>query len=67
MVIVNLDSNGGDYWKVVLVDKIVKIFFVIDYNVDFYLCDVWLNVFGIVSFILVILVGEVGVELGIMG
>ncbi len=67
VAIVNLDSNGGDYWKAVLADKTVKTFSATDHNADFYPRDVRLNALGIASFTLVTPVGEVGVELGIMG
>lgn len=63
MAIVNLDSNGGDYWKAVLADKTVKTFSATDHNADFYPRDVRLNALGIASFTLVTPVGEVGVEL----
>ncbi len=67
VAIVNLDSNGGDYWKAVLADKTVKTFSATDHNADFYPRDVRLNALGIASFTLVTPVGEVAVELGIMG
>ncbi len=67
LAIVNLDSNGGDYWKAVLADKTVKTCSATDHNADFYPRDVRLNALGIASFTLVTLVGEVAVELGIMG
>ena len=45
----------------------MKTFSATDHNADFYPRDVRLNALGIASFTLVTPVGEVGVELGIMG
>ncbi|AOW81753.1 UDP-N-acetylmuramoyl-tripeptide--D-alanyl-D-alanine ligase [Vibrio mimicus] len=67
VAIVNLDSNGGEHWKVVLADKTVKTFSAADHNADFYPRDVRLNALGVASFTLVTPIGEVDVELGIIG
>ncbi|ENM5744777.1 UDP-N-acetylmuramoyl-tripeptide--D-alanyl-D-alanine ligase [Vibrio mimicus] len=67
VAIVNLDSNGGEHWKAVLADKTVKTFSATDHNADFYPRDVRLNALGVASFILVTPIGEVDVELGIIG
>ncbi|ENM5788531.1 UDP-N-acetylmuramoyl-tripeptide--D-alanyl-D-alanine ligase [Vibrio mimicus] len=67
VAIVNLDSNGGEHWKAVLADKTVKTFSATDHNADFYPRDVRLNALGVASFTLVTPIGEVDVELGIIG
>ncbi|PAR41082.1 UDP-N-acetylmuramoyl-tripeptide--D-alanyl-D-alanine ligase [Vibrio metoecus] len=67
VAIVNLDSNGGEHWKTVLADKTVKTFSATDHNADFYPRDVRLNALGVASFTLVTPIGEVDVELGIIG
>ncbi|ENM5760726.1 UDP-N-acetylmuramoyl-tripeptide--D-alanyl-D-alanine ligase [Vibrio mimicus] len=67
VAIVNLDSNGGEHWKAVLADKTVKTFSAADHNADFYPRDVRLNALGVASFTLVTPIGEVDVELGIIG
>ncbi|ENM5785344.1 UDP-N-acetylmuramoyl-tripeptide--D-alanyl-D-alanine ligase [Vibrio metoecus] len=67
VAIVNLDSHGGEHWKAVLADKTVKTFSATDHNADFYPRDVRLNPLGVASFTLVTPIGEVDVELGIIG
>ncbi|MFG0606286.1 UDP-N-acetylmuramoyl-tripeptide--D-alanyl-D-alanine ligase [Vibrio mimicus] len=67
VAIVNLESHGGDHWKTVLADKTVKTFSTTDHNADFYPRDVRLNALGVASFTLVTPIGEVDVELGIIG
>lgn len=67
VAIVNLDSHGGEHWKEVLADKTVKTFSATDHNADFYPRDVRLNPLGVASFTLVTPIGEVDVELGIIG
>ncbi|KQA26906.1 UDP-N-acetylmuramoyl-tripeptide--D-alanyl-D-alanine ligase [Vibrio metoecus] len=67
VAIVNLDSHGGEHWKAVLADKTVKTFSATDHNADFYPRDVRLNPLGVASFTLVTQIGEVDVELGIIG
>ncbi|MGC9551577.1 UDP-N-acetylmuramoyl-tripeptide--D-alanyl-D-alanine ligase, partial [Vibrio metoecus] len=67
VAIVNLDSHGGEHWKAVLADKTVKTFSTTDHNADFYPRDVRLNPLGVASFTLVTPIGEVDVELGIIG
>ncbi|MEI2563917.1 UDP-N-acetylmuramoyl-tripeptide--D-alanyl-D-alanine ligase [Vibrio metoecus] len=67
VAIVNLDSHGGEHWKAVLADKTVKTFSATDHNADFYPRDVRLNPLGVASFTLVTPIGEVDIELGIIG
>lgn len=67
VAIVNLESHGGDHWKTDLADKTVKTFSATDHNADFYPRDVRLNPLGVASFTLVTPIGEVDVELGIIG
>ncbi|ENM5880901.1 UDP-N-acetylmuramoyl-tripeptide--D-alanyl-D-alanine ligase [Vibrio metoecus] len=67
VAIVNLDSHGGEHWKAVLADKTVKTFSATDHNADFYPRDVRLNPLGVASFTMVTPIGEVDVELGIIG
>ncbi|MDP4491212.1 UDP-N-acetylmuramoyl-tripeptide--D-alanyl-D-alanine ligase [Vibrio sp. AH4] len=67
VAIVNLDSHGGEHWRAVLADKTVKTFSATDHNADFYPRDVRLNPLGVASFTLVTPIGEVDVELGIIG
>ncbi|MGL4829861.1 MAG: UDP-N-acetylmuramoyl-tripeptide--D-alanyl-D-alanine ligase, partial [Vibrio sp.] len=67
VAIVNLESHGGEHWKTVLADKTVKTFSTTDHNADFYPRDVRLNALGVASFTLVTPIGEMEVELGIIG
>ncbi|MCE7659342.1 UDP-N-acetylmuramoyl-tripeptide--D-alanyl-D-alanine ligase [Vibrio fluvialis] len=65
--VVNLDSQGGELWQVVLADKCVKTFSVTEHSADFYPRDIVLNAAGEASFVLVTPIGEVAVKLGIIG
>ncbi|MEF1288368.1 UDP-N-acetylmuramoyl-tripeptide--D-alanyl-D-alanine ligase [Vibrio sp. M260118] len=67
VAVVNLDSNGGDYWQEVLADKTVKTFSVNDSSADFYADNVSLNEIGEAQFSLVTPFGSVDVKLGIIG
>lgn len=67
VAVVNLDSNGGDYWQEVLADKTVKTFSVSDSSADFYADNVSLNEIGEAQFSLVTPLGSVDVKLGIIG
>lgn len=67
VAIINLDSNGGEYWHSVLADKLVKRFSVIDSDADFFAKDISLNSSGEAEFTLVSPVGDVAIKLGIVG
>tara|TARA_Y100001960_G_C14769699_1_gene879182 strand:- start:2335 stop:3693 length:1359 start_codon:yes stop_codon:yes gene_type:complete len=67
VAIVNLDSNGGEYWQEVLADKQVKTFSVVDSSADFFAQQVVMNDAGEASFELVSPQGCFKVELGIIG
>ncbi|NVJ57011.1 MAG: UDP-N-acetylmuramoyl-tripeptide--D-alanyl-D-alanine ligase [Vibrionaceae bacterium] len=67
VAIINLDSNGGEYWHSVLADKRVKSFSVIDSDADFFAKDISLNSSGEAEFTLVSPVGDVAIKLGIVG
>lgn len=67
VAIINLDSNGGEYWHSVLADKLVKRFSVIDSAADFFAKDISLNSSGEAEFTLVSPVGDVAIKLGIVG
>ncbi|WPC74619.1 UDP-N-acetylmuramoyl-tripeptide--D-alanyl-D-alanine ligase [Vibrio porteresiae] len=65
--VVNLDSNGGDWWSDVLSDKKVKTFSVTDQNADFSAQNIRLNDDGNATFELLSPVGQIPVSLGIIG
>lgn len=67
VAIINLDSNGGEYWHSVLADKLVKRFSVIDSDADFFAKDISLNSSGEAEFTLVSPIGDVAIKLGIVG
>lgn len=67
VAIINLDSNGGDYWQSVLADKQVKSFSVINLEADYFAKDICMNSLGEAGFTLVSPVGEVDIKLGIVG
>ena len=67
VAIINLDSNGGEYWHSVLADKRVKSFSVIDPDADFFAKEISLNSNGEAEFTLVSPVGDVAIKLGIVG
>jgi len=67
VAIINLDSNGGEYWHSVLADKLVKRFSVMDSDADFFAKDISLNSSGEAEFTLVSPVGDVAIKLGIVG
>lgn len=67
VAIINLDSNGGEFWHSVLADKKVKTFSVVDADADFYAKDIRLNVNGEAGFTLISPIGDVAIKLGIVG
>ncbi|MDA0127191.1 UDP-N-acetylmuramoyl-tripeptide--D-alanyl-D-alanine ligase [Vibrio sp. MarTm2] len=67
VAIVNLDSNGGEYWQAVLADKQVKTFSVLDSSADYFAHKITMNNAGEASFELVSPMGGFEVELGIIG
>ncbi len=67
VAVVNLDSNGGDYWQQVLADKQVKTFSVNSNQADFSAREIQLNEHGEASFVLVSQDNEFAVKLGIIG
>lgn len=67
VAIVNLDSNGGDYWTEVLADKQVKTFSVNDDSADYFAKQVSLNALGEAQFTLVTPDTELPIKLGIIG
>jgi UDP-N-acetylmuramoyl-tripeptide--D-alanyl-D-alanine ligase len=67
VAIINLDSNGGEYWHSVLADKLVKSFSVMDSDADFFAKEISLNSSGEAEFTLVSPVGDVAIKLGIVG
>ncbi|NVJ56742.1 MAG: UDP-N-acetylmuramoyl-tripeptide--D-alanyl-D-alanine ligase [Vibrionaceae bacterium] len=67
VAVVNLDSNGGDYWQPVLADKQVKTFSVNAKQADFSAREIQLNENGEASFVLVTQDNEFAVKLGIIG
>lgn len=67
VAVVNLDSNGGDYWQQVLADKQVKTFSVNSNQADFSAREIQLNEHGEASFVLVTQDNEFAVKLGIIG
>ncbi|WP_394248881.1 UDP-N-acetylmuramoyl-tripeptide--D-alanyl-D-alanine ligase [Vibrio profundi] len=67
VAIINLDSNGGDFWDSVLSDKRVLSFSVTDSSADFYANNVSVNTAGEASFELVSPMGSQAIQLGIIG
>ncbi len=67
VAVVNMDSNGGDYWQQVLADKQVKTFSVNSNQADFSAREIQLNEHGEASFVLVTQDNEFAVKLGIIG
>ena len=67
VAIVNLDSNGGDYWREVLSDKTVKTFSLSDNSAEYNARNVTLNVNGEASFTIQTPETSFDVKLGIIG
>ncbi|MFM2590844.1 UDP-N-acetylmuramoyl-tripeptide--D-alanyl-D-alanine ligase [Vibrio sp. TBV020] len=67
VAVVNLDSNGGDFWQEVLADKVVKTLSLKDSGADFTATDIELNEIGEASFTLNTPQGSIAVMLGIIG
>ncbi|WFB48699.1 UDP-N-acetylmuramoyl-tripeptide--D-alanyl-D-alanine ligase [Vibrio coralliilyticus] len=67
VAIVNLDSNGGDYWREVLSDKTVKTFSLSDNSAEYNARNVTLNVNGEASFTIQMPETSFDVKLGIIG
>ena len=67
VAVVNLDSNGGDYWQQILADKQVKTFSVNSNQADFSAREIQLNEHGEASFVLVSQDNEFAVKLGVIG
>ncbi|WP_375751381.1 UDP-N-acetylmuramoyl-tripeptide--D-alanyl-D-alanine ligase [Vibrio sp. HN007] len=65
--IVNLDSNGEQFWQTVLSDKSVVTFSANDQTADFYPTDISINDLGEASFALNTPQGEIDVSLGLVG
>ncbi|NOH63650.1 UDP-N-acetylmuramoyl-tripeptide--D-alanyl-D-alanine ligase [Vibrio sp. RE88] len=67
VAIVNLDSNGGEYWREVLSDKTVKTFSLSDNSAEYNARNVTLNVNGEASFTIQMPETSFDVKLGIIG
>lgn len=67
VAIVNLDSNGGDYWREVLSDKTVKTFSLSDNSAEYKARNVTMNVNGEASFTIQTPETSFDVKLGIIG
>ncbi|KJY82231.1 UDP-N-acetylmuramoyl-tripeptide--D-alanyl-D-alanine ligase [Vibrio galatheae] len=67
VAIVNLDSNGGEYWQGVLADKRVKTFSVHDSSADYFAQDITVNELGEAQFTLITPVGNIALKLAIIG
>lgn len=67
VAVVNLDSNGGDFWDEVLADKKVKSFSVTNPDADYFADGITLNAEGEASFTLHAPSGPFAVKLGIIG
>ncbi|RTZ16029.1 UDP-N-acetylmuramoyl-tripeptide--D-alanyl-D-alanine ligase [Vibrio aquaticus] len=67
VAVVNLDSNGGQFWEQVLADKVVKTFSLLDDSADYTAQDIQLNAIGEASFTLNSPIGSVAIKLGIIG
>ncbi|MDE1339118.1 UDP-N-acetylmuramoyl-tripeptide--D-alanyl-D-alanine ligase [Vibrio aestuarianus] len=65
--IVNLDSQGNEFWHSVLADKTVKTFSVANQQADFWAKDIRLNENSEACFEMVTPVGHIGIQLGIVG
>ncbi len=65
--LVNLDSQGGELWREVLSDKLVKTFSIIDPSADFSCKNVTLNSTGNARFTMLTPQGSIEVELNIIG
>ncbi|WP_234494508.1 UDP-N-acetylmuramoyl-tripeptide--D-alanyl-D-alanine ligase [Vibrio maritimus] len=67
IALVNLDSNGGDYWNEVLADKRVVTFSKQNVNADYYASDITMSSLGSPLFTLHTPTGSVSVELTMIG
>ncbi|CAH8199241.1 MULTISPECIES: UDP-N-acetylmuramoyl-tripeptide--D-alanyl-D-alanine ligase [Vibrio] len=65
--IVNLDSQGNEFWHSVLADKTVKTFSVANQQADFWAKDIRLNENSEACFEMVTPVGNIDIQLGIVG
>lgn len=65
--IVNLESNGGEYWEEVLADKSVLTFSDVNPQADYFADNVELNEQGEACFMMHTPQGDIAVELGIIG
>ncbi|KOE81818.1 UDP-N-acetylmuramoyl-tripeptide--D-alanyl-D-alanine ligase [Vibrio alginolyticus] len=65
--IVNLDSQGNEFWHSVLADKTVKTFSVTNQQADFWAKDIRLNENSEACFEMVTPVGHIDIQLGIVG
>ena len=65
--IVNLDSQGNEFWHSVLADKTVKTFSVANQQADFWAKDIRLNENSEACFEMVTPVGHIDIQLGIVG
>ncbi|OIQ23701.1 UDP-N-acetylmuramoyl-tripeptide--D-alanyl-D-alanine ligase [uncultured Vibrio sp.] len=67
VAILNLDSNGGDFWEEVLSDKKVITFSENQASADYFASNVSINEFGAAQFLMQTPQGSINVELGIIG
>ena len=65
--IVNLDSQGNEFWHSVLADKTVKTFSVANQQADFWAKNIRLNENSEACFEMVTPVGHIDIQLGIVG
>ncbi|MCK6264813.1 UDP-N-acetylmuramoyl-tripeptide--D-alanyl-D-alanine ligase [Vibrio sp. ZSDE26] len=67
VAIVNLDSNGGEYWDNVLSDKKVIAFSTEQSKADLFASDVSINELGAAQFLMQTPQGSITIQLGIIG
>lgn len=67
VAVINLDSNGGQYWQGVLADKTVKTVSMNDSKADYFATDIQLNERGEASFIMTTPIGECVIQLSLVG
>ncbi|WP_165312225.1 UDP-N-acetylmuramoyl-tripeptide--D-alanyl-D-alanine ligase [Vibrio ziniensis] len=65
--IVNLESNGGEFWQPVLADKTVKTFSSVNNDADFHANNIQLDQAGRASFDMVTPIGDIHITLNIIG
>lgn len=65
--IINLDSQGGDYWSDVLADKNLLSFSVSNASADYYATHIQLDNLGYASFVMHTPIGDIEIQLSVVG